>query len=474
MKTIVYKTTVLLCLLFIAFPSRGDVNFDEYFKDQTMRLDFFHTGTSEEEHFSLDRMINDGVWAGSKTQLIDELELGKYFFELKEPETGEILYSRGFSSIYGEWETTPAAKEEWGVFHESLLFPWPKEPVDLVLYKRNDQQEFEPVWELTVDPEHRKVNRAKLNSPYNVYDAHISGDPHEKVDIVVLSEGYTEDEMDKFRKDVDQFKEALFTTEPFASRKEDFNIRGVEVPAPNSGLNHPQQDIYNRSALSVTYGAFGSERYALGYDNRRIRDAASTVPYEFTAVLMNDSIYGGGGIYGLYITAAADNAFHDYLFVHEFGHHFASLADEYYASATAYEMGSDVVEPYELNVTTYTDKDKIKWGDLIDEETALPTPWGKEKFDEHSIEIQKKREEMRKAKVGENKMEQFFKEQQDWEDNHLDNIEYANTVGAFEGAMYHAKGIYRSEPNCIMFTRTDSFCAACQRAINLVIDQYTK
>jgi hypothetical protein len=325
-----------------------------------------------------------------------------------------------------------------------------------------------------VDPQYRKVNKAELKSPFNVYEAAVHGDSHKKVDIVVLSEGYTADEMDEFRKDVDQFKKALFTTEPFASRKEDFNIRAVEVPAPNSGLNHPQQDIYNRSALSVTYGAFGSQRYALGYDNRKIRDAASTVPYEFTAIIMNDSIYGGGGIYNLYITAAADNAFHDYLYVHEFGHHFASLADEYYTSATAYEMGSDVVEPYELNVTTHTEKEKIKWGDKIDENTPLPTPWGKEEFDKHSNQVQDRRQEMRDAKASEKEMEDLFKKQREWEENYLSNIKHAGKVGAYEGAMYHSKGIYRSEPNCIMFTRTDHFCTACQRAINLVIDQYTE
>ncbi len=465
---------ITLGFLLISFNSYSDVNFSKYFKDQTMRLDYYHTGTATEEHFSLDQMVNDGIWAGSKTQLIDELELGKYLFEIQEPSSGEVLYSRGYSSIYGEWETTPEAKEEWGVFHESLRFPWPKQQVKVVIYKRNEQQNFDPIWSYTLDPEHGKVNKSELNNPYDVYDVVENGDPHNKVDIVVLSEGYTKEEMDEFRKDADKFAEALLSTEPFASRKEDFNIRAVEVPAPNSGLNHPQQDIYNRSALSVTYGAFGSERYALGYDNRKIRDAASTVPYEYTAIIMNDSIYGGGGIYNLYITAAADNAFHDYLFVHEFGHHFASLADEYYTSATAYEMGSDVIEPYELNVTTHTEKDKIKWGDMIDEDTPLPTPWGKEKFDKHSNKIQEKREKLRNQKADEKTMEKLFKKQREWEENYLSNIEYAGEVGAYEGAMYHSKGIYRSEPSCIMFIRTDNFCTACQRAINLVIDQSTK
>lgn len=438
-----------------------------------MRFDYYHTGTATEEHFSADQMVNDGIWAGNKTQLVDELRLGKYFFEVQDPKTGKILYSRGYSSIYGEWETTPEAKKEWGVFHESVRFPWPRQSVKLVFYKRNSQQKFEKVWTYKLDPKYRKVNPAPLNSSYEVYDVAINGDPHEKVDIVVLSEGYTRYEMEEFRRDAEKFAEALFSTEPFATRKEDFNIRAVQVPSPNSGLNHPQQGIENRSALSVSYGAFGSQRYALGYNNKKIRNAASAVPYEFTAILMNDSIYGGGGIYNLYITASADNAFHDYLFVHEFGHHFASLADEYYTSSTAYEMGSQIVEPYELNVTTHTEKNKIPWGEMIDEDTPLPTPWGQEKFDEHGIKIQEKREEMRKRRVSEDKMEQLFSDQRKWEENYLGNIKYEGEIGAFEGAMYHAKGIYRSQPNCIMFTRTDEFCAACRRAINMVIDQYT-
>lgn len=474
MKRTCKIASFLLIFVFFCSQARADVSFEQYFKDQTMRLDYFHTGTATEEHFSLDQMVNDGPWAGSKQQLVDDLRLGKYFFEIQDPRSGKVIYSRGYSSIYGEWETTAEAKKEWGVFHESLRFPWPAQKVKLVIYKRNQQQKFDPVWRYMVDPSSSKVNPAPLNTPYGVYEVATHGKPQEKVDIVLLSEGYTQQQMDKFRADADKFANALFSTEPFASRKEDFNIRAVEVPAPNSGLNHPQQDIYNRSALSVSYGAFGSQRYALGYDNKTIRDAASTVPYEFTAILMNDSIYGGGGIYKLYITAASDNAFHDYLFVHEFGHHFASLADEYYTSATAYEMGSQVVEPYELNVTTYTDKDKVKWGDLIREDTPLPTPWGKEKFDDHSNQIQEKRQKMRDAKVSEDKMEQLFRQQREWEEDYLSQIPHAGDVGAYEGAMYHSKGIYRSEPNCIMFTRTDHFCAACRRAINMVIDQYAE
>ncbi|MGM0551206.1 MAG: M64 family metallopeptidase [Bacteroidota bacterium] len=449
-------------------------NFSTKFEDKTMRFDFFHTGTATEEHFSFDQIVCDGQWAGSKSQLIDELRLGKYFFEVQDANSGEVLYSRGFASIYGEWETTPEAKENWGVYHESMRFPWPKADAKIVVFKRDSKHEFQPIWEYPLKADSWRAVPAAKNNIYKTVPIVENGDPHTKVDIVVLSEGYTKHEMDKFRKDAAKFAETLLNNEPFKSRKQDFNIRAVEVPAPENGVTHPHQDIHKRSALSVRYGAFNSQRYALGFDNKTIRDAAAHVPYEYTAILMNDSIYGGGGIYNLYITAAVDNAFQEYLFVHEFGHHFADLADEYYSSATAYEMGSTVVEPWELNVTANPDRETIKWKELLTEGVPMPTPWNQEAFDKHSNAVQKKRQEMRAAKAKESEMEELFINQREWEENFLSNIPHADAVGAFEGAQYHSKGIYRSAPNCIMFTRTDEFCPACQRAINLVIDQYTK
>jgi len=464
------KTVIIIVCTLLAAPIMAGT-FSDFFKNKTMRLDYYHTGNAVEEHFAFDGIVADGPWAGTTTKLIDTLRLGKYFFEVKDPDTDHVLYSRGFASIYGEWETTPDAKKNWGVYHESLRFPWPEKDVEVVVYKRDQEHRFRPVWSYEVDLDNYRVNPASRGKYYQSYHVVENGAPHEKVDIVILSEGYTAGNMDKFRSDAEHFARVLFAHEPFASRKSDFNIRAVEVPAPQSGLNHPHQDIYRRSALSVTYGAFGSERYALGFDNKKIRNAAATVPYEYTVLMMNDSIYGGGGIYNLYITAAADNAFRDYLFVHEFGHHFADLADEYYTSATAYEMNADLKEPWEFNVTTNTNAETIKWSELVTEDTPIPTPWDKEAFDKHSMAVQKKRGALRKAHASEREMEELFRKQQQYEDSLLNNMKYSGHVGAFEGAQYKAKGVYRSEPNCLMFTRHDQFCAACRRGINLVIDQ---
>lgn len=468
------RKKITLWVLMLVSMAASATSFDTYFADKTMRLDYYHTGNAVEEHFAFEGIVSDGIWAGSTMQTIDELRLGKYFFEVVDPTTKEVLYSRGFSSIYGEWETTPDAKQNWGVYHESLRFPWPKRNVDIVLYKRNASHNFSPVWNYHVDLEDYRVNPATRGDYYNSYAVVQHGDPKKKVDIVVLSEGYSKKNMAKFKRDAERFAKVLLSHEPFASRKEAFNIYAVEVPAPEDGLNHPHQEIDKRSALSVTYGAFGSERYALGFDNKKIRNAAATVPYEFTVLMMNDSIYGGGGIYNLYITAAADNAFKDYLFVHEFGHHFADLADEYYTSATAYEMNTEMKEPWELNVTTITDPEKIKWKELVTDDTPLPTPWEKEVYDKHSVEVQKERVALRRQHVPESVMEKLFLEKKAWDDELLSTMKYSGSVGAFEGAQYKAKGMYRSQANCIMFTRYDHFCAACQRAINMVIDQYAE
>lgn len=468
------KRALFLPLLFVASLNFTYAQYSKHFTDATMRLDYYHVGNAEEEHFAFDQMVNDGTWAGSKAILIDELNLGKYYFEIIDMDTDMVLYSRGFSSIYGEWETTPEARQQWGSFHESLRFPWPKKEVKLCLSKRNINNGFDPIWTYRVNPKHHRAFSKPVNNHYKSFDVVVNGLPEKQVDIVVLGEGYAKEDMPKFRKDAARFAEVLLNTEPFATHKNHFSIRAVETPSPDSGVNHPHQDIHTRSALSVTYGAFNSERYALGYDNKIIRDAAASVPYEFTAILMNDSIYGGGGIYNLYITAAVDNAFQEYLFVHEFGHHFADLADEYYTSSTAYEMNAKHIEPWELNVTANPDAETIKWKDIVTPGTPIPTPWEKEKYDAHSIEVQKKRVEMRKAKVNEKEMEDFFIEKRNWDDQLLGTMEYSGQVGAFEGAQYKSKGLYRSAANCIMFTRHHHFCPACQRAITLIIEQNTK
>jgi hypothetical protein len=439
---------------------------------RTMRLDYYHTGTATEERFSLDRVVIEPLpWPGGKA--IDDTNLGKYFFEVVDRATNRPLFSRGFASIYGEWEVTGEAKTATRTFHESLRFPAPDGPVQVVLKKRDPRNAFREIWSVLVDPRDMFVDSSKPASPGPLVELQKSGDPADKVDFLIIGDGYTAADRPKFEKDARRLVEILFAVSPFKERRSDFNVWGLCPPSDESGISRPSTGIHRRSRVGATYDAFGSERYVLTFENRLLRDVASFAPYDFVEILTNTRTYGGGGIFGLFSTVAADSFWSPYVFVHEFGHHFAGLADEYYTSDVAYEPAADRVEPWEPNVTALLDPKDFKWKDLVTPGTPLPTPWNKEAFEAHSREIQKLRRQIRAENRPEEEMDALFRRQKAEETKMLAADRYAGKVGAFEGAMYEAKGYYRPQVDCIMFSRNDvPFCAACRRAIERVIGLY--
>lgn len=453
---------------------KGNVAYDDYFLDKTMRFDYFHTGDAGHELFSPDRTVSDGPWPGSRTQLIDPLELGLYLFEIADDETNVLLYSRGFASIFGEWQTTPEAGETYGTFHESIRFPWPKKPVNVIMKKRDTANVFQVIWTASIDPSSRKVNPADIIHSEKVDVIYEKGPAALKMDIVIMGDGYMASEMEKFRADAKKMSDVLLSYEPFLSRKDEINIRAVETPSPVSGIARPHPGIFKRTSLSAHYSSFDSERYVLAYDNRTIRDAASAVPYDFMVILINERTYGGGGIYNLYTTVSADNKFGEYIMVHEFGHHMGALADEYYTSSIAYEMPEIKTEPWEVNITALFDKSNLKWKNLVEEGTPVPTPWNKEPFDQFGYRIQQERDNLRAAKVPEEIMEALFMRQMKQEDEFFAAEKYRDKVGAFEGAGYLARGLYRSQIDCIMYTRHMHFCKVCQQGLKDVMDMYSR
>jgi len=318
------------------------------------------------------------------------------------------------------------------------------------------------------------VNPADIDKKFTVYPIAENGPASQKLDIVILGDGYSKTEMAKFRKDAKRLAEGLLNAEPYNSRRADINIRAVETPAEQSGVSKPHHGVFRRNPLSAHYSAFDSERYVLAYDNRTIRDVASAVPYDFMVILVNERTYGGGGIYNLYTTVAADNLFADYLMIHEMGHHMGALADEYYTSPIEYEAHSISLEPWERNITALHDKENIKWKNLVEDGTPIPTPWNKAEFDKFGYQIQKERDSLRRAGVAESVMEELFLRQKKGEEEFISKEEFADIIGAFEGAGYHATGMYRSQLNCIMYTRHTVFCKVCQNTLNDVINQYSK
>jgi hypothetical protein len=468
---------LLLLALALTVPARQPPAFERQFTGATIRVDYFHTGGPRAgETFALDQVVNDGPWAGSRTALVDDTNLGPYRFAVKRAD-GTLLYSRGFASIYGEWETTAEAKTAHRTFHESLRFPWPREPVTITVDKRQADQRFATVWRTEVDPGSRFVNRAALPRPAGrVVPLMEHGPAAAKVDVLLISEGYRADEMAKFQGDAKRLINALFAEEPFRSRREDFNVRTLELPSPESGVHRPNAGVFKRTPLGTQYNIFDSERYMLTLDNRALRDAASAAPYEFIEILVNERTYGGGGVFNDHATTSVDSAFAEYVFVHEFAHHFAALADEYYTSDVAYATGAtDRPEPWEPNVTALKDPAALKWRDLVTPGTPLPTPWDKAEFEAHSASIQERRREIRRRNAPEAEMDALFLEQQSFEEKFLAAMRYGQAVGAFEGAGYEANGLYRPRADCIMFTRNPvGFCPVCQRGITRIIDLYAR
>ncbi|MGI9167837.1 MAG: IgA Peptidase M64 [Pyrinomonadaceae bacterium] len=449
----------------------------------TMRLDYYHTGNATQEVFSIDRVVIEPLpWPGDLRQAIDDTNLGKYFFEVRDQNSKRVIYSRGFASIYGEWETTDEAKSISRTFHESLRFPAPDSPVEVVLKKRDAKNDFVDVWSTLINPKDIFIDRSKSPAPAPLIAIQKMGDSATKVDFLILGDGYTARESKKFEADARRLTEALFATSPFKERRKDFNVWALCPPAAESGISRPSTGVYHDSPVGATYDAFGSERYVLTFDNRALRKTAAFAPYEFIEILANNRTYGGGGIFNLYSTVAADNAWANYVFVHEFGHHFAGLADEYYTSSVAYAPATDRIEPWEPNVTALVVtgtagvinlRTILKWGDLVLPDTPIPTPWNKEAFENYSREIQQRRTKIRKEKRPESEMEDLFSEELKHEAEMFAREKYAGRVGAFEGAMYEARGYYRPQVDCIMFSRTNHFCAVCRRAIERVIDLYS-
>ncbi len=443
----------------------------------TMRVDYYHTGNATQEYFSIDRVVVEPLpWPGDPRQALDTTMRGKYFFEVIDEATGQILYSRGFASIYGEWETTAEAKARNRTFSESLRFPSVDKPARIVLKKRNAKNLFQEVWTTRVDPADKFIVRAgSLANAGPLIKLHERGEPPSKLDLLILGDGYTAGERAKFERDAKRLLQVFFSTSPFKERENDINVWGLMPASMDSGISSPSQQIHKRTALGTTYDTFDSERYVLTTENRTFRDIAANAPYEVVEILANSEKYGGGGIYNLYSTVAADSEWASYIFIHEFGHHLAGLADEYYTSDVAYLPPAEKVEPWEPNVTALLDPLKLKWRELVAPGTPIPTAWPKDEFERLQNDAQERRRAIRASNRPEGDMNALFKEELARDTALLDSPGLKGKVGAYEGANYEAKGYYRPQSDCIMFTRDNvGFCAVCRRALQETLDLYAK
>ena len=428
MKKLFYKLAILI-LLITSFSFNSNAQYDVYFENQQLRIDYYIFGNADSCYYALDKYVMEPVWGGTRNNLIDSLGYGEYCFEVYLNDSDVMIYSRGYSNLFGEWQSTAEAEFTTKGFHESVIIPYPKETVDVVFYLRDYDGIFIEMMRLVVNPDDYFIQDA-LHPNYSIFNVHGDYAPEKAVDIVILPDGYSEEEMGKFVIDCNFFKECLFSYEPYKSYQDRFNIRAVMAPSKDSGISIPAEDVWKNTAIGCSFYTFDSERYCMSTNNQAIRNLAGIVPYDQIYILANTSKYGGGGIYNFYCVSSTDDNFSSDVIVHEFGHGFAGLGDEYYNNAISYEEYYNLsIEPWEPNLTTLVDFDS-KWKDMLKKKTPVPTP-------------------------AENK--------------------YINEVGVFEGGGYEPKGMYRPKMDCLMKTfQGDKFCEVCQKAIEKMILYYTE
>jgi hypothetical protein len=422
----IIMTRKFLFILFL-FPlvTFGQDNFSKYFQKKSLRFDFLLGGNSKEVTVYPQQMKQEPHWAGSLKNLTDTFNYGTYRFQIYDVESGNLLYSKGFSTLFQEWQTTAEAKKTDRTFYQAAIFPFPKKKVRLSIEARQWEGNFKSIFEKEIDPANYFILKENTHQ-YESVAIELNGNPEEKVDLVILAEGYTADEMDKFVEDAKRVSGYLFGEEPFTSNKEKFNVTALLTPSIDSGTDIPGDNVYKNTIFNSTFYTFDLDRYLTTSDMKTIYDAAASVPYDHIYILVNSERYGGGGFYNFLSVCTSDNQLTKEVFVHEFGHGLAGLGDEYYNSTVAYEDFYNLeIEPWEPNLTTLVEFGK-KWKSMIDSSTPVPTP--------------------REAK-------------------------FSGTVGVFEGGGYTAKGIYSPVMDCRMKSNNaKAFCPVCTHAIQRVID----
>lgn len=408
-----------------------NIVYSDFFTGNTMRFDFHHAGNSNEENYFFDKVIREGEWAGSEVSLINPFDYGEQHFRIIDSATGRLIYKNNYCTLFNEWQTTPEATMTVRSFPESVVFPEPKQDFTIEIYARNKTSKvWEKKYTQNVDVDDYNIQPGK--KPYESVDIHIGGTIAHSLDIVLLPDGFTAAEKDKFLASCLMWSNALFKYSPFTENRHRINIRAVWAPSNEKGIDKPGIGKWVDNLLDTRFYTFNSERYQMTEEFQKVRDVAACAPYESIFILTNTDKYGGGGIYNFYgLGSAGETGRTGEVYVHEFGHSLMGLGDEYIeignTVSALYPVGK---EPWEPNLTRFVDFNG-KWENMIEEGTPIPT----------TIENGSKPE--------------------DWK------------IGAYEGGGYLEKGIYRGWPECMMKALTE-FCPVCQKAISRYLDYICK
>ena len=413
------KAAGLLIGLCCAAATANGQSFDDDFEDRTLRLDYIFAGNNRSQHIYLEQALSTPRWAGRKSRLTEMPLAGNGQLKVKDHGTGRLLYVHTFSTLFQEWQATEEATQVQKAFQTSYNVPMPKQPVDVTVTLTDFHGNVVGQMSHSIDPKDILIRPIGDNGiPFRyIWPADSTPDLTSAIDLAIVAEGYTAAEREKFYADCQRAVDALFAHEPFTTLKNRFNVVAVAAASQDCGPSIPRNGHWSRTPLGVHYDTFYSDRYLMTQDIHRLYDALSGVPFEHIIVLVNSAVYGGGSIYNQLLVTTSDHPTFSQVLVHEFGHSYAGLGDEYYYDDGYETMYPADTEPWEPNLTTKVNFSK-KWADM------LPDPTGR--------------------------------------------------LGLFEGGGYQSKGVWRPSEDCRMKTNESTdFCPVCSRAIIRITDFYT-
>ncbi|MBQ1626495.1 MAG: peptidase M64, partial [Prevotella sp.] len=414
------KKTILLLIAILCSMLLQAQRFEDFFEDKTLRIDYNFAGNAHQQEIAVDQLNVSPHWYG-KRQRLAELPLeGNGQITVRSHKTGQVIYRHSFSTLFQEWLSYPEAQNVRKSFENVFLVPMPKDTVDVTLDLRNNRREVMASLTHQVVPTDILIRRIgeKDVTPYETIQE--AKDSQHCIHVAYLAEGYQQDEMSTFIDDVRVAMEALFEHEPFKSLRDRFHIVAVKAPSQESGTSEPGRGIWKNTALHSHFDTFYSDRYLTTLHLKDMHDWLAGIPYEHIIVLVNSGRYGGGGIFNSYNLTTTHHAKYRPVVVHEFGHSFCGLGDEYAYDIEEVPMYPKDIEPWEPNLTTLVDFPS-KWQDLVDKKTPVPTPL---------------------------------------------TVQYKDKVGVYQGAGYNVKDVYRPCQDCRMRTNEHPvFCPVCQRAL---------
>ena len=425
--------------------------FDDDFQDSTLRLNYVLAGNAKQQHIYYCNASKQARWAGRKARLAEIPLRGNGQIILSDHETGRQLYVHTFSTLFQEWQAEEEATRVDRAFQASFNVPMPKRPVDVKVTLTDFHAQVKGLLQHTINPADILIRR--IDEPQETFRYVWTGktlpngqpDITSCIDLAIIAEGYSHEEMEKFYTDSRRVVDALFAHEPFTSMKSRFNVVAVATESPKSGPSIPHAGLWRQTPAGTHYDTFYSNRYLMTSEMHRIYDLLSGIPFEHIIVLVNSSTYGGGGIYNQLTVTTSDHPTFRPVLVHEFGHAYGGLGDEYFYDDAYESMYPADTEPWEPNLTTLVDF-QSKWADMVPEGTPIPTPRPKPS------------EKKRGKKLTEREQLNILTQQ----------------VGVFEGGGYQSKGVFRPAQECRMkVNEVENFCPVCSRALVRITDFYT-